>query len=33
MKNTADFILKIAGLYNVSTDYIPGLTNGKRKFW
>lgn len=29
----ADFILKIAKLYNVSTDYILGLTNDKRKFW
>ncbi len=29
----ADFILKIARLYNVSTDYILGLTNDKRKFW
>lgn len=29
----ADFILKIARLYNVSTDYILRLTNDKRKFW
>ena len=30
---TADFIKNIAQLYNVSTDYIMGLTNDKRKFW
>lgn len=30
---TADFIVKIAKLYNVSTDYVLGLTNDKRKFW
>lgn len=30
---TADFIVKIAKLYNVSTDYVLGLTNDKRKYW
>ena len=30
---TADFIKNIAKLYNVSTDYVLGLTNDKRKFW
>lgn len=30
---TADFIVNIAKLYNVSTDYILGLSNDKRKFW
>ena len=30
---TAEFIVKIAKLYNVSTDYILGLTNDKRKYW
>lgn len=30
---TADFIKKIAELFNVSADYILGLTNDKRKFW
>lgn len=30
---TADFIRNIAKLYNVSTDYVMGLTNDKRKFW
>lgn len=29
----ADFIVNIAKLYNVSTDYVLGLTNDKRKFW
>lgn len=29
----ADFIEKIAKLYNVSADYILGLTNDKRKYW
>lgn len=26
-------IIKIAQYYNVSTDYVLGLTNDKRKFW
>lgn len=30
---TADFIVSIAKLYDVSTDYILGLTNDKRKYW
>lgn len=30
---TADFIVRIAKLYNVSADYILGLTNDKRKYW
>lgn len=30
---TADFICNIAKLYNVSTDYVLGLTNDKRKYW
>lgn len=29
----ADFIIRLAKLYNVSTDYILGLTNDKRKYW
>ncbi len=29
----ADFIEKIAKLYNVSADYVLGLTNDKRKYW
>lgn len=29
----ADFIVNIAKLYNVSTDYVLGLTNDKRKSW
>lgn len=29
----AEFIEKIAILYNVSTDYILGLTNDMRKYW
>lgn len=30
---TADFIVGIAKLYDVSTDYVLGLTNDKRKYW
>jgi len=30
---TADFILKIALLYNVSADYILGLTEEQKKYW
>ena len=30
---TADFIFNISKLYNVSADYVLGLTNNKRKFW
>lgn len=30
---TADFIVNIARLYGVSTDYVLGLTNDKRKYW
>ena len=26
-------LIKVAKFYNVSTDYILGLTNDKRKFW
>jgi transcriptional regulator with XRE-family HTH domain len=26
-------IIKIAKFYNVSIDYIAGLTNDKRKYW
>ena len=26
-------VIKLAKFYNVSTDYIAGLTNDKRKFW
>ena len=29
----ADFIVAISKLYNVSTDYVLGLTNDKRKYW
>ncbi len=29
----ADFLIKIAKNYNVSIDYICGLTNNKKKFW
>lgn len=27
------FIIELAKLYNVSIDYIAGLTNNKKKFW
>ena len=30
---TADFIVKIAKYYNVSLDYIAGLTNHKRPLY
>ena len=30
---TADFIVSIAKIYNVSADYVLGLTNDKRKYW
>lgn len=26
-------IIELAKYYNVSTDYIAGLTNDKRKYW
>ena len=29
----ADFIAKIAMIYDVSADYVLGLTNDKRKYW
>lgn len=29
----ADFLVKLAKYYNVSVDYIVGLTNDKRKYW
>lgn len=28
-----DRIIELAKFYNVSTDYIAGLTNDKRKYW
>ncbi len=28
-----DTLIKIAKMYNTSTDYILGLTNDKRKYW
>lgn len=28
-----DKVIYLARLYNVSIDYIVGLTNDKRKFW
>lgn len=30
---TADFIVKVAKYYEVSLDYVAGLTNSKKKFW
>lgn len=27
------FIIELAKFYNVSVDYIAGLTNNKKKFW
>lgn len=29
----ATFIIELAKFYNVSIDYIAGLTNEKRKYW
>lgn len=29
----ATFIIELAEFYNVSIDYIAGLTNDKRKYW
>lgn len=28
-----DRVIELAKYYNVSTDYIAGLTNDKRKYW
>ena len=28
-----EIIIKLAKFYNVSLDYLAGLTNDKRKFW
>ena len=28
-----EIIIKLARIYDVSIDYIAGLTNDKRKFW
>lgn len=28
-----NLIIKLAQIYDVSIDYIAGLTNDKRKFW
>lgn len=28
-----DRIIELAKFYNISIDYIAGLTNDKRKFW
>ena len=30
---TVDRLIKLAKFYNVSTDYILGLTNSKKKEW
>lgn len=30
---TADFLIKVAQYYQVSVDYVAGLTNDKRKRW
>lgn len=30
---TIDRLIKLAKFYNVSTDYILGLTNSKKKEW
>lgn len=30
---SVDTLIKIAKMYNTSTDYILGLTNDKRKYW
>lgn len=29
----ATFIIELAKFYNVSIDYLAGLTNDKRKYW
>ena len=28
-----EILIKLAKMYNTSTDYIVGLTNDKRKYW
>lgn len=30
---SAETLIKIAKMYNLSTDYILGLTEDKRKYW
>ena len=30
---SAETLIKIARMYNTSTDYILGLTDDKRKYW
>ncbi len=30
---SVETLIKIAKMYNLSTDYILGLTNDKRKYW